>query len=63
MLIIDDETDNRQLLSKLFTPLPEELQKERKRICNRQKRFRTHTRSATQSQKQLEQLVAQWKEL
>jgi len=42
---------------------PEELQKERKRICNHRKRFRTHTRSATQSQKQLEQLLAQWKEL
>lgn len=42
---------------------PEELQEERKRICNHRKRFRTHTRSATQSQKQLEKLVAQWKEL
>ena len=42
---------------------PEELSKERKRMSDHRKRFRTHTRSAKQSQKLLDQLLEQWKQL
>ena len=42
---------------------PDELQQERKRVCNHRKRFRPHTRSVKQSQKQLEQLKKQWGQL
>ena len=42
---------------------PENLAQERKRIRNHRRRFRLHTRSAKQSQAQLDQLVAKWGEL
>jgi hypothetical protein len=42
---------------------PDELQHERTRVCQHRKRFRTHTRSVKQSQKQLEQLKKQWGQL
>ena len=42
---------------------PEELHQERERVSKHRKRFRTHTRSAKQSQKQLEHLQKQWAQL
>jgi hypothetical protein len=39
---------------------PEDLRKERKRVRNHRNRFKTHTRSAKQSQKQLDKLREQW---
>jgi len=41
----------------------EDLKEERKRISNHRKRFKTHTRSAKQSQKLLDQLLEQWMQL
>lgn len=52
-----------QTVEALSSVDPEELQHERKRVCNHRKRFRTHTRSVKQSQKHLEQLKKQWKQL
>lgn len=42
---------------------PEDLQQERERIRNHRNRFKTHTRSAKQSQKQLDKLKERWYEL
>ena len=49
-----------QAIEGLATVDPEDLRKERKRVRNHRNRFRTHTRSAKQSQKQLDKLREQW---
>jgi hypothetical protein len=49
-----------QAIEGLATVDPEDLRKERKRVRNHRNRFRTHTRSAKQSQKQLGKLREQW---
>jgi len=49
-----------QTIENLAKVAPEDLRKERKRVRNHRGRFKTHTRSAKQSQKQLDKLRDQW---
>ena len=49
-----------QTIERLADINPEDLQQERQRVRNHRNRFKTHTRSAKQSQKHLEQLKKLW---